>query len=570
MVSTPSASSSSSRLSALKNARSSLNRSKQQYPKQTGIGDYLKRASPIPQQHIHQPQQRSQQNASSSSSQTTNARHQSPVLSETQNSSTHSNKILDGVVACLDVRTEDGDDVSQNFERALQSMGAKTRRTFSDSITHLIFKNGSPATLKKALSKNVFILNLLWISRCKREGRRVEEKDFIIERPQGLVLAGKKRRKSMEPGKVRALVMNELMQPSLSSSSDSSVNDEQEMRRKTIATSGWKARDFTKEAVARKKVRHDFEEDEDPLDGVAAEVKLSAPRLSLPISVESIASRHINNTNSTAKNIIPVHAPPSLEKREQIKARFSIGSKSSTTSTMTEEDTVTSKMNPGPRSPIPSSATTPIRRKRRLTGNLSRLPSSCASDSLSLDKLDIIPPKVKSIIVLTSMTLGVRKRCEEAIQKLDTFELATEVTENTTHVLVGVQRRTKSVALGLLRGAWILKPEWLFDCLSKNQAVSEKDYELVEWYPRAPLARQKIPLLPSTTLIKVTSSIHGVEFIEELIILAGGHTTKTDDQANIVISDEPIKGKDKIVVSDKWLFDSIEQWKYLPTEAYSL
>lgn len=97
--------------------------------------------------------------------------------------------------------------------------------------------------------------------------------------------------------------------------------------------------------------------------------------------------------------------------------------------------------------------------------------------------------------------------------------------------------------------------------MSKNQAVSEKDYELVEWYPRAPLARQKIPLLPSTTLIKVTSSIHGVEFIEELIILAGGHTTKTDDQANIVISDEPIKGKDKIVISDKWLFDSIEQWK---------
>jgi hypothetical protein len=70
----------------------------------------------------------------------------------------------------------------------------------------LIFKNGSPATLKKALSKNAFIINLLWISRCKREGKRLPEKEFIIERPQGLVLAGKKRRKSMEPGKVRALV----------------------------------------------------------------------------------------------------------------------------------------------------------------------------------------------------------------------------------------------------------------------------------------------------------------------------------------------------------------------------
>jgi hypothetical protein len=88
------------------------------------------------------------------------------------------------------------------------------RHIVIDSVTHLIFKNGSPATLKKALSKNIFIINLLWISRCKTQGKRVPEKDFIIERPQGLVLAGKKRRKSMEPGKVRALVMNELMQPS--------------------------------------------------------------------------------------------------------------------------------------------------------------------------------------------------------------------------------------------------------------------------------------------------------------------------------------------------------------------
>lgn len=33
----------------------------------------------------------------------------------------------------------------------------------------------------------------------------MEEKEFLIESPQGIVLAGKKRRKSMEPGKVKAL-----------------------------------------------------------------------------------------------------------------------------------------------------------------------------------------------------------------------------------------------------------------------------------------------------------------------------------------------------------------------------
>ncbi|CAO3593333.1 unnamed protein product [Absidia cylindrospora] len=57
---------------------------------------------------------------------------------------------LKGVVACLDIRTEDGDDVSQNFEMALKSMGAKTRKTFADSVTHLIYK-WIAINVKKAL-----------------------------------------------------------------------------------------------------------------------------------------------------------------------------------------------------------------------------------------------------------------------------------------------------------------------------------------------------------------------------------------------------------------------------------
>ncbi|KAI7855030.1 hypothetical protein BDC45DRAFT_568827 [Circinella umbellata] len=117
-------------------------------------------------------------------------------------------QILKGVIACLDIRTEDGDDVSQSFERSLQSMGAKTRRTFSDSITHLIYKNGSTATLRKALGKKVVIVNLLWITRCKTEGKRLNEKEFLIDRPQGIIMSAKKRRKSMEPGKVKALEMD--------------------------------------------------------------------------------------------------------------------------------------------------------------------------------------------------------------------------------------------------------------------------------------------------------------------------------------------------------------------------
>lgn len=47
-------------------------------------------------------------------------------------------------------RTEDGDDVSQNFERALQSMGAKTRRTFS----------GIQKKRGEEIEKGVFLIHL--------------------------------------------------------------------------------------------------------------------------------------------------------------------------------------------------------------------------------------------------------------------------------------------------------------------------------------------------------------------------------------------------------------------------
>jgi hypothetical protein len=96
--------SNSSRLSALKNARQSASKTKQ-----SGITDFLKKSqSIVPAQHQHhrtsrlssQPQKQPQQ------PQQQTQRQKSPILSETQNTSTsvQSNKILNGVVACLDVR----------------------------------------------------------------------------------------------------------------------------------------------------------------------------------------------------------------------------------------------------------------------------------------------------------------------------------------------------------------------------------------------------------------------------------------------------------------------------------
>ncbi|CAO3622377.1 unnamed protein product [Cunninghamella echinulata] len=126
-------------------------------------------------------------------------------LSKNSNLPANASSCLQGVVACLDIRTEDGDDVSKNFEKVLQSMGAKTRKTFSDNVTHLIYKNGSPSSLKKALGKKCKIVNLLWITNCKCQGKRLPEEKYLIDQAENLALSGPKKRRSMEPGKVKAL-----------------------------------------------------------------------------------------------------------------------------------------------------------------------------------------------------------------------------------------------------------------------------------------------------------------------------------------------------------------------------
>ncbi|OBZ85312.1 hypothetical protein A0J61_06642 [Choanephora cucurbitarum] len=346
-------SSSSSRLSSFRKTTPTKT-------KQTGISDYLKKHTSFLPQHIRAP---SHSTATTTTTTTTttatsSAPSQKKSVPDSAKSTVQSNKILDGVVACLDVRTEDGDDVSQNFERSLQSMGAKTRRTFSDSVTHLIFKNGSPATLKKAISKNVFIINLLWISRC-------------------LVLAGKKRRKSMEPGKVRALGA---LETSLSSSSESGNEDSLieesysgfiEPRRRTIATTNWIPRESSESMIRKRHIAEAEQEDESTATN-------DRPRLSLPLSVESIASRHTSKKQkASAINTIPVIAP-SKEMKEQIKARFSIGK--STSQSTEEEATRLMAKSSSSSSLISQSQTndtslsshsntnTIIKRKRKLTG----------------------------------------------------------------------------------------------------------------------------------------------------------------------------------------------------------
>lgn len=118
---------------------------------------------------------------------------------------------LRGVMALVEVFTLEGASASAPFVALLHRLGAKTTKVWSDRVTHVIFKDGSPTTLqrvrlhnkdveKEGKTSRIHCVNSRWVSDCDAAGSRVDEADEeyavdVAEMPRG----GKRRRKSMEP-----------------------------------------------------------------------------------------------------------------------------------------------------------------------------------------------------------------------------------------------------------------------------------------------------------------------------------------------------------------------------------
>lgn len=123
----------------------------------------------------------------------------------------HPGAPLRGVLALVEVYTLDGASASAPFISLLQRLGAKTTKSWSERVTHVIFKDGSPTTLQRVRLNNkevqtsgkgfsVHCVNSRWVSDCDASGSRVDEDDDayavdLTEVPRG----GNRRRKSMEP-----------------------------------------------------------------------------------------------------------------------------------------------------------------------------------------------------------------------------------------------------------------------------------------------------------------------------------------------------------------------------------
>ena len=85
--------------------------------------------------------------------------------------------VLNKVIAHVEVRTQN-ENRSAGVENQLLALGASVSKTLSFNVTHLVFKDGSLATYKKAKRLGIHIVSISWIEACKKVRSRVVEADY--------------------------------------------------------------------------------------------------------------------------------------------------------------------------------------------------------------------------------------------------------------------------------------------------------------------------------------------------------------------------------------------------------
>lgn len=76
--------------------------------------------------------------------------------------------ITPGVIAYVDIRSPFGGGGSVMAQRLL-SLGATVEMTRNNSVTHVIFRNGDPATKFWAEKRGIYIVTPAWVKACVDE-----------------------------------------------------------------------------------------------------------------------------------------------------------------------------------------------------------------------------------------------------------------------------------------------------------------------------------------------------------------------------------------------------------------
>lgn len=78
-----------------------------------------------------------------------------------------------------------------------------------------------------------------------------------------------------------------------------------------------------------------------------------------------------------------------------------------------------------------------------------------------------------------------------------------------------------SVAFGILRGLWLVTVDWIKASAEAGYYVPEKDYEIIDWYPKCSHTRilAAAGTLPGVTLLKSRRIYIGKTMFDRQLVL---------------------------------------------------
>ncbi|XP_055859405.1 microcephalin [Episyrphus balteatus] len=177
-------------------------------------------------------------------------------------------------------------------------------------------------------------------------------------------------------------------------------------------------------------------------------------------------------------------------------------------------------------------------------------------------------PKPYPFLVYTNMHTEQIDFIKEAVSKLQGFQLESNVSDNTTHIVSLEPRRTFNLLRGLVRGLWIVNYNWVVDSVKAGQWLNEEQYEMQEFSSAVEICRSQRQAFGTHYKMDIFSAL-GPMFISskstipknnlsELITLCAGRVVDNRKRAKYIIGDSsPNPVADKIYVQPQWILDSI-------------
>lgn len=165
------------------------------------------------------------------------------------------------------------------------------------------------------------------------------------------------------------------------------------------------------------------------------------------------------------------------------------------------------------------------------------------------------------------------------------FKVVQQISANTTHVICGdSQKRTLNKLRAILYGCWILDKSWLFSSLENGSWVDEEPYELVDFSPAVKTMRLdreafesdfRSALFTDVGTIYIGSDVSPSRpELQELVRLGGGTVSNVARVADVVVTAATPVNKavsdDVMVVSEKWVLDSVQYHTPLPFLDYQI